>query len=433
MLQLDEIKFFESIIFIPYLNENQIKGNSILNIFSPFYNQRITPKKYKQQDFTKSILYEHIKNVICNNQEKLFKYMLQWIGHMIQKPNSKSDVSFCIQGRMGSGKDAFCAALSNIVGCEYTNIFQGAGVLFDRFNVQMERCILCILNEVSDGGSAVKKKDKLKGIVTQKQRKIERKGKKPYFVADFTRYIFNTNNRKWGLCAERDNRRYCFVQTNNGRRGDTKYFNELWGYIESIETCKEAFDFFSKIDLSDFNPRNCPETEFEKITKVSQSPPLFKFIFDILSFANKNKFIHFEKAGEDRNSYWYFGSKKLYHYYNLYMEEKFKGRRILSFNDFCNDLSSELKIQFLKGKRKKVNNICVYSPFVFNSNKLDIIVDDYFGGKGQYTLLNLNGETEYICEELCITVDEEQNNNVEQPAPCGDIATIPNRVSDLDM
>ena len=47
---------------------------------------------------------DHVREVIANNNEQVYKYILVWIASVLQKPSFKTETALVILGHQGTGK-----------------------------------------------------------------------------------------------------------------------------------------------------------------------------------------------------------------------------------------------------------------------------------------------------------------------------------------
>ena len=107
---------------------------------------------FKQLDEVKKEVIEpflqHIKEVIANNNEEVYKYILVWIASILQKPNFKAGTALVILGNQGTGKNVFtnviCKLMARYANENVTSIESVVG----KFNAVLENKKLLVLNEL---------------------------------------------------------------------------------------------------------------------------------------------------------------------------------------------------------------------------------------------------------------------------------------------
>ena len=76
---------------------------------------------------------DHVLEVICDNNQEIYKYVLVWIASILQKPNFKTGIAIVILGNQGVGKNTFftdiiCKLMARYANKNVTNI-ENMGVM----------------------------------------------------------------------------------------------------------------------------------------------------------------------------------------------------------------------------------------------------------------------------------------------------------------
>jgi hypothetical protein len=61
------------------------------------------------------IAFDFIPKIICSHDKAAFKYAVKWIGHLLQKPWEKPNVSLVLIGTKGTGKSLFFKLLHRLI------------------------------------------------------------------------------------------------------------------------------------------------------------------------------------------------------------------------------------------------------------------------------------------------------------------------------
>ena len=237
-------------------------------------------------DIHKSLIMKHIKEVICNNNEEVLKYFINFLANLLQHPYKKANTSLIIKSVEGVGKDTiFNWFGNNILGSDYYINDDSAELIFGRFNSCIENKILCILNEAS-GKDTFTINEKIKNAITRNVNEIEKKGLDPYKNTNNIGYVFLTNNDN-PIKISADDRRFTGFECNSKYANNKEYFTKLYAEINSKKYDKAFYDYFINIDLSNFDFTNeRPITNFYKNMKEYNIPVIAKFLESII---NENK------------------------------------------------------------------------------------------------------------------------------------------------
>lgn len=219
---------------------------------------------------------DHI-NFLCSNDQKqkeLVEYVLNWMSHIIQKPETKTEVAIVFYSIIeGAGKnivfDIFEKLLDN-----YSAKFKDTNDLTSRFNGQMMGKLFCIGDEINARAQEVA--NELKDIITRKSEVIEFKGKDKIKCKDYKNYAFTTNNENVFKISNCD-RRYLFIECPDEKKNLT-YFQPLIDICNDDDKLRHLFNFFKTRDLSSFNSRNIIVTDYKLRLILANAPAYIKFI-----------------------------------------------------------------------------------------------------------------------------------------------------------
>jgi len=257
----DGISFFPKVALCP---------KSIYNLFEGF------PLTAKQGDVAPFI--HHINEVICNDDLIASKFVIDFLAHMLQKPNEKPSVAIVMKSVEGTGKGTMFEPLKQILGA-YAVQVNGAYQLTGRFNSVVANKLLVFADEVDL--TDVRTADKLKGLISEPRLSLERKGIDPIQVPNLCRFIFASNHETVIKAGNRE-RRYLVLEPSSKYAQDTAYFNQLWQWINA-NGASYLYDYLLNVDLTHFDPRKAPITKALLEEKLANLSPYQEFIMSELS------------------------------------------------------------------------------------------------------------------------------------------------------
>lgn len=198
----------------------------------------------------------HVREVICAGNEDVFKYLIEYLAHMLQKPDEKPSVAIVLKSVEGTGKGAFVQPLTQMHG-QYAVQTNGADLITGRFNSVVANKVLIFADEVSltDARCA----DKLKALISESSLLIERKGIDPVAVSSFSRFIF-ASNMDTVLKAGSRERRYLVLEPSPIYAQDKAYFDRYFSWLNK-NGAAHLMHYLLNVDISDFNPRKAPVTQ----------------------------------------------------------------------------------------------------------------------------------------------------------------------------
>lgn len=250
---------YEKLIFLPGLPAPP-------KMFNLFTGWAVEPK---QNDALVERWVYLISN-ITNHDAKVRDWVLDWLAHLFQKPYEKPGVALIVKGKKGSGKDTPFEPLSKLMGDMYYNTGTPEKSIFSNFNGMMMRNLFFKFEEATYKDNKAQE-DALKYIVTCENMDIQQKGKDSFNVQNFSRFAFTTNHEVPVVTSD-DERRFCFVQTSDKHRGDRAFWNETYEGFKHPEFSSALLYYLMNRDLTNFKPRDFPETEYGKSVKQAFIP-----------------------------------------------------------------------------------------------------------------------------------------------------------------
>jgi len=234
--------------------------------FNLFTGWELTPE---QNDELIARWIELVDNV-ANHDKICREWILDYIAHLFQKPWDKPGVAIVVKGKKGSGKDTPFDALGRALGNMFYNTGTPEKSVFSAFNGMMIKNLLCKFEEATySNGKA--NEDVLKYFITTPTLDVQQKNKDQFNVKNFSRFVF-TSNHNVPVVVSDDERRYAFFETSNDRIGDRAFWDETYEIVYSEGFTKALLYYVLNRDISNFNPRNYPETQYGRDMKQSFIP-----------------------------------------------------------------------------------------------------------------------------------------------------------------
>ena len=352
----ENLKQYEDMDIYP--NNDKCPTNHF-NLWTAFDVEYIT--EYIYDEIGLNFILAHIK-LLCNNDELMYEYFLDWTAHLLFKPEEKCGKFILFVGRQGSGKSQICKFLSLLVGSKkYMETSKPDRDVWGDFNGSMTNSYLICIEEL-DFLQVKNAEGVFKNFITQPTIPINKKGKDKFDVKSYHRYIGSTNNVNNPIKTEDKDRRNVIIRCSDEKIGDMEYFEKLETYIQSKNTQRSFYDYLSNRDYHTFLKKLTPITEYHKDLKESFEDPTIQFIREYIHKEyNDKKLLSFEvKQIELFKLYSTFLKKEGYKYEtnnkrfgmiinNLNYEGIEKTRKsygmCYSFNmeKICKDLNIELK------------------------------------------------------------------------------------------
>lgn len=229
-----------------------------------------------------------IFEVICDRDSELFKYVLRWLAHAVQRPEEKPGVGLLLIGGQGTGKGTFAAKIVGALFKEHFLHLQTDSAITGDFNSSLESSYIVFCDEAIFSGDR-KAANKLKAIMTEDRLHINPKYQPSRQVASIHRIILASNNDH-AASIEHDDRRYVVFRTSNKFKDNFEYWGSLDAEIKNGGL--EAFAYtLANIDLSNFQIRKKPNTREHQVQKLQSLDPIPKWWADVLMTGEINELI----------------------------------------------------------------------------------------------------------------------------------------------
>lgn len=294
--QVSQVGWFPHTINSPEIPEDT------LNIFTKFLHP--VDANFKIDMNLINPWLHHIEYVWADKDARVYNYLLNWFAYIVQKCQ-KTGVNIVIKSiREGAGKNILTDFICNhVLGSEFTRQFSDLDSLLGKFNASAEKSMLTVLDEVGSHGAAFKNHNRLKDLTTRVLMPVERKGMDSYMAVDRNSNIFSSND-DWIMKLGTSDRRNLCIEASSIYIDNTDY----WAKLMSVNNKDAGLNFFHYLlerDISCFNPRVIPMTDWKRSLLDKSTDPYFKTIIALSNFEPVDGFImvHSTKLLELYNSY----------------------------------------------------------------------------------------------------------------------------------
>ena len=269
--------------FIAYKSKLTVKGvkfysNNDKDIFSIFQGFKYNTVENINMSIIDNFL-NMIKEVIADNNDDIYNYLLDWISYIIQHPGNKTETAIVLKGLQGIGKNTFTDVICELLSGYSENNVNQIGELTGNFNSVLESKMLLVLNELKNcGDDRLANFDTLKSIITDKTIRINEKNQPRRTSENVANLIFVTNN-SYPVKIESGDRRYVVLACNGKYKNNHDYWNNMYNSF-TPEFYSHLLTFFINRDISNFNPRIIPMTEAKQDLIEASRNPVEQFICD---------------------------------------------------------------------------------------------------------------------------------------------------------
>jgi hypothetical protein len=221
----------------------------------------------------------HIFSTENKPNTKQFNHFLDWISHMIQKPNVKQTHCYVLFSIVqGVGKNQLINILSKIFEGYYYKL-ERIEQITDRFNSETHGKLFCFGDEIRSFKNGESMNNDIKNFLTQTERSIEYKGlNKIPNVKDYCHYIFTTNNEN-NFYIEPSDRRFNLVQCNSKKQSTSKFI-EIDNLSRNNVFLKNLYNFFKSRDISNYDAFTPLCSKYKEKAMRQRLPNWFKWMVE---------------------------------------------------------------------------------------------------------------------------------------------------------
>lgn len=218
-----------------------------------------------------------VLRTLCNHDQLAFDYIENYVAHMFQKPGEKPGVCICVQSdEEGAGKETYWNFIGEILGQHlFFNTSRPEDTVFGRFNGSLKE-VLLIKFEEADFETNRRNEGALKALITSTHASYEAKNENAVTLRSYCRCVMTTNNVVPMVVSD-TNRRFMMVQASGENVGKTEYWERVHTELAKPESKSAYFDYLMNKDISQFNPRKFPKTEYMEETVAATRPPTAEF------------------------------------------------------------------------------------------------------------------------------------------------------------
>tara|TARA_R110000824_G_scaffold23121_2_gene83408 strand:- start:275 stop:2734 length:2460 start_codon:yes stop_codon:yes gene_type:complete len=197
------------------LGDTEINMWTPLRVESESFKESLLPLEDTQEirDAGINRFRDHVKKILCDNNNELFEFAEVWIAQMLQYPENKSLMLIFYSSMEGVGKGLFFQFLQAIIGANKA-VATGDPKrdLFSRFNDKLSNKLLILIDE-ANRAAFHQEKERLKVMITEPTLSVESKGIKTSTIDSYHRFLAFTNNYESVPITER---RTVMIKCGNG-------------------------------------------------------------------------------------------------------------------------------------------------------------------------------------------------------------------------
>jgi hypothetical protein len=202
------------------------------------------------------VMQEHIRDNICRGDEGLHKYVLQWLGFLVQKPWVPPGVAMVMRGAKGTGKGTLANGIGGLFGPHFSAVSNSEHVT-GKFNAHFLHTSLLFIDEGFWAGDK-RAEGVLKQLITEPTLPIERK----FFDVENVPnrlHVIMASNEDWVVPARGMERRFLVLDLDDKRAQDTKFFGALYKQLANGGLAAMLHDLLN-VEVAEVDVRKAPRT-----------------------------------------------------------------------------------------------------------------------------------------------------------------------------
>jgi hypothetical protein len=199
---------------------------------------------------------DHIRKVICGQNDEHAEYLFDWIARTFQQPNQPGEVAIVLRGSKGAGKGVLCSWLVRAWGQHGIHI-TNAKHLVGNFNAHLRDCVMLFCDEAFYAGDR-QHESVLKGLITEATLPIEGKHQNVVQIMNMLHIVMSSNS-DWVVPVSTHERRFFILDVLANRIGDRQYFARIAEQMDNGGLAAMIYDMLHR-DIAGFEVRNVPTT-----------------------------------------------------------------------------------------------------------------------------------------------------------------------------
>jgi hypothetical protein len=231
-----------------------------------------------------SIITTFLLEIICDNVQANYDFLLFYLAHMLQKPEEKPMVAIILLGGQGIGKGALYTLIKTIWPYTMRQVHSIDEVTGKFTAAALEQSLAVWMDEALFSGDK-KSMDKLKALITEDRLTIEEKFQPAKSMKSFHR-IFGASNHEYFAPTDKDDRRFFFLKVSEAWKQDDTMFDPLFKSYDDGYTLPAFVHYLLNLDTSSFKPaRDRPKTTEHAKQKILSLEKLDQFLYEVLQAA----------------------------------------------------------------------------------------------------------------------------------------------------
>jgi hypothetical protein len=204
-----------------------------------------------------SLFLAHLRDNVCQGDERLYNYLMGWLARMVQDPGSPGHVAIVMRGGKGVGKSFVARQIGMLFGRHFLHI-SNPSHLIGNFNSHLRDAVFLFADEAFYAGDK-KHASILKTLITEDTLQIEAKGVDVETAPNYV-HLMMASNDEHVVPASGDERRFFVLDVGEAQQQKVAYFSAIAQQMDNGG--REALlHHLLTYDLSDYRVQDVPQTQ----------------------------------------------------------------------------------------------------------------------------------------------------------------------------
>jgi len=245
------------------------------------FNYTLYDEEHPERDEEIFQAFNKLIELACRGNEVKAKYRVSYYAHIIQKPTDLPGVALVDSGKEGVGKDTTANfIIKYIVGDWNCKVYgNNSSQIFDKHDIgRMNKLIVKV--EEPKQSVCIENQDAIKSFITTETSDFNPKNiRDPIVVKNNTRYFYTTNYGCPIPISEND-RRMDIYDFSDEKMGDIEFWKWIRKTLYNDYAGKVIGKYLESIDISDYDPRILPPSEYKDAIQEENIAIEKQFILD---------------------------------------------------------------------------------------------------------------------------------------------------------
>lgn len=274
-----------------------------------------------------SLFLKHLEENVCDGEEDLMDYVLDWFAQTIQFPEKKIGIVMALRGKQGTGKSIVAQIFGKLLGGRHFKTFKKIDEITARFNKALAQVIFILADEVLWGGDK-KVQAGFKNIITDNYMTIEPKYMESKTFRNFLR-ILMTSNEDWMAPVEISDRRFFVLDVNDNAKNDRDFFGQMIHQLEHENGYEKLLHVLQTRDISERDWSKIPMTKARMEQIVNGLDRITRWIYDSLTAGSMMEYTFLTEGDFYKG---HVDIDEIMFRYNQYEQKKYPGKTTIESN-----------------------------------------------------------------------------------------------------